>query len=66
MNETQFVSRNKLRGAMAEYGIKTTELAEKLNITKQTLYNKMKKNFSFTENEIAILKELFGLGIFHL
>jgi len=65
MNETQFINRKKLRGAIAENGIKPAKLAEKLGITRQSVYSKIKGK-PFNENEIAILRDLFGLGIFLL
>lgn len=65
MNESQFVNRNKLRGAMAEYGIKSAELAERLSLTRQSLSTKLNGK-GFSEHEIATLKEVFGLTIFIL
>lgn len=65
MNKTQFINRNKLRGAIAESGMTPAKLADILGITRQSVYSKL-KGTPFNENEIATLKELFGLGIFLL
>ncbi len=65
MNKTQFINRNKLRGAIAESGMTPAKLAGILGITRQSVYSKL-KGTPFNENEIATLKELFGLGIFLL
>ena len=66
MNETQFVNRNKLRGAMAEHGLTHGQVAKKLNISIQALSNKMSGKYAFNEFEIVTLKDLFGLDIFLL
>jgi transcriptional regulator with XRE-family HTH domain len=66
MSKTQFINRNKLRGAMAEHGLTQVKVAEKLTITVQSLSGKMQGKYAFTESEIASLKDLFGLGIFIL
>ena len=65
MNETQLINRRKLRGAMAENGIRPAKIAEKLGITRQSVYSKINGK-PFTENEIVALKDLFGLDIFLL
>lgn len=66
MNETQFVNRNKLRGAIAEHGLTQGKVAAKLNISIQSLSTKMQGKYAFTENEIVALRDLFGLDIFIL
>ena len=66
MNETQFVNRNKLRGAIAEHGLTQGKVAAKLNISIQSLSTKMQGKYAFTENEIVALSDLFGLDIFIL
>jgi len=66
MEKKPFVNRNKLRGAMAEHRLTHGEVAKKLNITIQTLSNKMSGEYAFNEFEIVTLNGLFGLDIFIL
>lgn len=59
-----FVNRSKLRGQISEKGIKVKNLIKKLRLSRTAYYSKMKGKTDFTENEISILKSIFGKVIF--
>lgn len=58
------VNRNKLRGQISEKGIKVNDLIKKLGISRTAYYNKINGKTNYTENEISILKSIFGEVIF--
>lgn len=62
----QFVNRSKLKGAIAERGLKRCELADELGIKIPALSEKIAGRRRFNENEMAILAQLFGQDIFFL
>lgn len=59
-----FVNRSKLRGQISEKKIKKNDLIVKLGISRTAFYRKMNGKTNFTENEISILKAIFGNVIF--
>ena len=54
------INRENLRREMFAKNISFAILAKELNITVQTLYNKISGKTEFTEKEIIILIGLFG------
>ena len=52
----------KLRELMKERKISVTDLAEKLGITRQALYNKINEVSEFTFEEAQKIKEIFELS----
>lgn len=62
----QFVNRSKLKGAIAEKGLKRSELADELGIKTPALSEKISGRRRFNENEMAILGHLFGKDVFFL
>lgn len=52
----------KLRELMKERKISVTDLAEKLGITRQALYNKINEVSEFTFDEAQKIKEIFELS----
>ena len=59
----EIVVRRKLLGAMAEFGITKQMLAQTLNISRPTLFDKMSGAKSFIEQEILELYNIFGKRI---
>ena len=53
---------NKVRGLMAEHGLKQTDIAQVINKTEMTLRNKLQGKTEFTATEIAILANLFNVS----
>ena len=62
----QIINRNKLKGAIAESGIKKQDLAVRLGISRQELSYKLSGQHSFNENQMVVLEGLFGREIFNL
>lgn len=58
------VNRNKLRGKIAEKGIKVNDLIAKMGISRTAYYSKINGKTDFTEKELCILKSIFGDVIF--
>lgn len=54
---------NKLKALMAMRKMKRSELAKRLNISYNTLTNKLNGNKDFTINEILKMKEIFDMEI---
>ena len=54
---------NKLKALMAMRKMKRSELAKRLNISYNTLTNKLNGNRDFTINEILTMKEIFDMDI---
>ena len=52
----------KLRELMKERKISVTDLAEKIGITRQALYNKINEVSEFTFDEAQKIKEIFELS----
>ncbi len=61
-----FVNREKLRGVMAEKGLKQNDIAKELGVSRSTFSQKMTGDNRFREHEIYILGKLFGKRIFNL
>jgi transcriptional regulator with XRE-family HTH domain len=57
---------NKIRGLMAEKGITQADVAKKLNISQNSVGNKLQGKTKFTANEIGLLCNVFKVmpGIF--
>ena len=55
------VNKNKLRGRMIEKGETYESLAKKLNITKNTLYNKANGISSFTTDEAEMICDILHI-----
>ncbi len=53
---------NKIRGLMAEHGLKQTDIARVINKTEMTLRNKLQGKTEFTATEIATLASLFNVS----
>jgi len=53
---------NKVRGLMAEHGLKQADIARVINKTEMTLRNKLQGKTEFTATEIAILANLFNVS----
>ncbi len=66
MKDMQFVNRSKLKGAIAEQGLKRSDLAEELCIKLPALSEKIAGRRRFNEDEMAILAQRFGKDIFFL
>lgn len=62
----QFVNRSKLKGVIAERGLKRSELADELGIQIPALSEKIAGRRRFNENEMALLAQLFGKDVFFL
>jgi len=62
----QFVNRSKLKGAIAERGMKRNDLAEELCIKLPALSEKLAGRRRFNEEEMALLAQKFGKDIFFL
>ena len=62
----QFVNRSKLKGAIAEQGLKRSDLAEELCIKLPALCEKLAGRRRFSEEEMAVLAQHFGKDIFFL
>lgn len=54
---------NKLKALMAMRKIKRSELAKELNISYNTLTNKLSGDREFTINEILKMKEIFNMDV---
>lgn len=59
-----YVNREKLRRELFAKDVSVTDLAKKLGITRQSFYIKLKGKRDFREDEIVVLGEIFGKGIF--
>lgn len=64
MEKGKLINRDKMRGCMAEQKLTQEDISEYLNISKQSLINKMLCRTEFTEDEIVLLQEKFGNVIF--
>lgn len=62
--EKQFVKRDELKVKMIRNHLKPGQVAKCLDITRQSFWNKLNGKTGFTEHEMAVLKTLFGTGIF--
>lgn len=51
---------NLLRAALAEIGMKMSDLADLMGISLSALYNKVNGNSEFTRSEIQTAAEFFG------
>ena len=54
---------NALRAAIVGAGLKIPQLAERLNVTTQTLYNKINGKSEFFASEIDMLCEVLRLDV---
>lgn len=52
---------NKLRGAIAEKGFSQAQIADKISITPNTFYRKMREGV-FLSNEIEAIQQLLSLN----
>lgn len=52
----------KIRGLMAEHGLKQADIARVINKTEMTLRNKLQGKTEFTATEIATLANLFNVS----
>ena len=59
-----FINRGRLKGEMFNKNVKTKDLAEALNITRQQMTNKLNGKSRFLEEEIKYLRDIFGNEIF--
>ncbi len=62
----RFVNRNQLLVELTANGMKIKDLADELNCTYSSVYNKLKKNRNFSEHDLFILSSLFSTQIFFL
>ena len=58
------INRNKLRGQIVEKQINQSDLAKKLNMSRETYYKKLRGEVEYKESEIVVLKSIFGNYIF--
>jgi len=61
-SEIMAFNTNKVRGLMAEHGLKQADIARVINKTEMTLRNKLQGKTEFTATEIAILANLFNVS----
>jgi DNA-binding XRE family transcriptional regulator len=60
----EIIDRNKLRGSIRANGMTQADLAKMLEISPNSIYNKLSGKTEFTESEIAKLRTHFGKEIF--
>ena len=58
------VDRKKMRAIIAGERMKVSEIIAKFGISRTAYYNKLNGKASFNENELCILKDIFGDEIF--
>ena len=61
---SKFINREKLKEKMYLNHMTQQELAVYLDISRQSVINKLKKGKDFTEEEMFLLKSKFGKSIF--
>ena len=61
---SKIINREKLKEKMYLIHWTQQELADYLNISRQSVINKLKKGKDFTEEEMFLLKSKFGKSIF--
>lgn len=60
----QFVKRDELKIKMIRMGMSAQDVAKALETSRQSFYKKLDGSVEFNENDLCVLKTLFGTGIF--
>lgn len=58
------INRDKLKGQIAEKGVKASDIAKELGISRTAYYKRLNKGRNFKEDEIQKLQSIFGKVIF--
>lgn len=56
------LNKKALRTAINESGLTITSIAERIGISRETLYNKMEKKSEFSASEICAMQAILGIS----